>query len=96
MITLANSPVSSVLLWVAVLIALLLVGTIGVFALRRSILADRGGSPDHGGLMEQMRRMVDRGEMTQDEFDLARRTIVEKARADRADRDAGAVRRVDR
>lgn len=81
---LANSPVSSVLLWVAVLIALLLAGALGVFALRRSILGDRGGAADHGGLMEQMRRMVDRGEMTQDEFDLARRTIVQKAGADRS------------
>lgn len=93
MVVLANSPVSSVLLWVAVLIALLLAGAMGVFALRRSILADRGGKPDHGGLMDQMRRMVERGEMTQDEFDLARRTIVEKARADRS---AGTQRHTDR
>jgi hypothetical protein len=90
---LANTPVSSVLFWVAVLIALLLAGAMGVFALRRSILGDRGGVPDHGGLMEQMRRMVDRGEMTQEEFDLARRTIVEKARAQRPD---AAERRPDR
>lgn len=96
MVVLANSPVSSVLLWVVVLIALVLAGAIGVFALRRSILGDRGSGADHGGLMEQMRRMVERGEMTQDEFDLARRTIVEKARADRVAADEVPLRRSDR
>lgn len=79
--TIANTPVSSVLLWVGVLIAVILVGSLGVFALRRSVLGDAPASGDDAGLMDQMRRMVERGEMTQDEYDKARRTIVEKARA---------------
>lgn len=83
MTVLANTPVTSVLLWVGVLIAVILVGSLGVFALRRSVLGDAAPGGDDAGLMERMRRMVERGEMTQDEYDAARRSIVEKARAGR-------------
>jgi uncharacterized membrane protein len=81
--TLANSPVSSILVWVIVLIGLLLAGTLLVFRLRRSMLANDAQGPDHAGLMDQMRRMVDQGQMTQEEFDKARRAIVERAAAKR-------------
>lgn len=80
MTVLANTPVLSVLLWVGVLIAVILVGSLGVFALRRSVLGDPSTGADDAGLMDRMRRMVEGGEMTQDEYDRARRAIVEKAR----------------
>jgi uncharacterized membrane protein len=83
MATLANTAASSIVIWAIVLIAAVLVGALGVFALRRSMFSDHSPHTDHAGLMEQMRRMVDRGEMTQDEYDQARRTIVEKAKAAR-------------
>lgn len=79
--TLANTPVTSILLWVVILIAVLLVGAIGIFALRRSMFSDQTHKADNAGLMEQMRRMVERGEMTQAEFDQARRAIIDKAKA---------------
>lgn len=83
MLTLANSPVTSVLFWAGVLIVLVLAGAIGIFAMRRSVLGGRGGVPDNAGMMEQMRRMVKKGEMTQDEYDRARRAIVERAKSPR-------------
>lgn len=79
--TLASTPVTAILLWVVILIAVLLVGAIGIAALRRSMFSDHTHQPDNAGLMEQMRRMVERGEMTQAEYDQARRAIIEKAKA---------------
>lgn len=83
MATLANTAMSGILIWVVVLIIAVLVGALGIFALRRSMFSDHTTQADNAGLMEQMRRMVDRGEMTQAEYDQARRTIVEKAKAAR-------------
>lgn len=84
MFTLANSPVTSVLFWAGVLIVLVLVGAIVIFAMRRSVLGDRGAGPDNSGMMEQMRRMVEKGEMTQEEYDRARRAIVQRAKRPRS------------
>lgn len=84
MLTLANSPVTSVLLWVGVLMVLVLVGAVAIFAFRRSVLADRGAGADNAGMLEQMRRMVEKGEMTQEEFDQARRAIVQRAKEPRS------------
>lgn len=83
MATLANSPVSGIVIWAVILIGVALVGALGIFALRRSMFSDQTAQPDNAGLMEQMRRMVERGEMTQAEYEQARRAIVEKARAAR-------------
>lgn len=84
---LAATPTSGVLLWVGVLIVLAMVGGLVMVLVRRSML---GEPPDSGdaGLMEQLRGMVERGEMTQDEYDLARRKIVERAKAGMAAKDA--------
>ena len=79
--TLANTPAAAILLWVVILIAVVLLGAIGIFALRRSMFSDPSRKADDAGLMEEMRRMVQRGEMTQDEYDQARRAIIEKAKA---------------
>ncbi len=78
-VLLANTPIGSVLLWVGVLIVFVLLGALVIFALRRSVLGERPGSGDDAGMLEQMRRMVERGEMSQDEYDRTRRAIVEKA-----------------
>lgn len=90
-LTLANSPVVDTLIWVVVLIALILVGSLGVFALRRSILGDPAQRTDNAGMLEQLRRMVERGEMSQAEYDQARRAIIQKASETKAsgDPDAG-------
>ncbi len=83
MATLANTAVGSILLWVVVLIAVVLVGAIGIFALRRSMFSDLSSHADNAGLLEQMRAMVERGEMTQAEYDQARHAMVEKAKTAR-------------
>lgn len=83
MATLANTAASSIVIWAIVLIAAVLVGAVGIFALRRSMFSDQITQADNAGLIEQMRRMVARGEMTQAEYDQAKRAIVEKAKAAR-------------
>lgn len=81
MVTLANTPTTSILFWVVILIAVVLVGAVGIFALRRSMFSDPSTLTDNSGLLEQMRAMVERGEMSQAEYDQAKRALVEKAKA---------------
>lgn len=84
--TLAMSPTTSILLWAGALIVLAMIGGFVIMVFRRRALG-RDEARNDAGLMEQLRGMVDRGEMTQAEFDQARRKIVERAAADRPPRD---------
>lgn len=84
-ITLAMSPTASILLWAGVLIVLAMIGGFVIMLLRRRLLG-RDETASDVGLMDQLRGMVERGEMTREEFDLARRKIVERAAADRPSR----------
>jgi uncharacterized membrane protein SpoIIM required for sporulation len=80
--TLAMSPTTTILLWAGILIVLAMLGGFAITVVRRNMLGDHTPN-DAGSMMEQMRKMVDRGQMTQQEFDLARRKIVERAKQSR-------------
>jgi len=80
--TLALSPTTGVLLWAGVLIVVAMIGGIVIVVFRRRMLSNDSGTSD-ATLMEQLRGMVERGEMTPEEFDRARRKIIERASADR-------------
>lgn len=82
---LAATSTTSVLIWVGALIVIAMVGGLVMLAVRRRMFSEPDAGAD-AGLMEQLRRMVERGEMTQDEYDLARRKIVERARGNPAHR----------
>lgn len=79
-LTLGAGDVGQILLWAGVLIVVAMVGGVVMMAVRRSMLSDTPGSGD-GGLLDQMRRMVSDGRMTQEEFDQARRKMAERAKA---------------
>lgn len=68
------------LFWIGVLIAAVLVASVGVLLLRRRLFSrggDAGGDP--GSILESMRAMRDRGEMSAEEFERARAALVRRA-----------------
>lgn len=79
------SNTTGVLLWAGVLIVVAMVGGVVIAMVRRNMLGEPDAGDD-GSMLDQMRRMVDRGEMSQQEFDLARRKIIERAQAARESR----------
>src|SRR5947207_1776517 len=65
---------SSIFVWVAVLIAVIMVGGLLLMWLRRRMFM--GESMDQaGGLMESLRKMRDTGQMSQEEYDAARKAM---------------------
>ena len=75
-----RSSSTDVLLWVGVLIVVTLAGAIVILAIRRRTLA-APRTPDAGSVMEELRGMRDRGQMTQTEFDAAIAAMKARLRA---------------
>lgn len=65
-----KSSSTDVLLWVGVLIVVTLAGAVLILAIRRRTLAGPR-TPDAGSMMDELRAMRDRGQMTPEEFDAA-------------------------
>ncbi len=82
----ASRGVGEVLLWVGVGIVLLVAFGYAILRLRRWLFTET--LDPHAGqtLMEDLRGMRDRGEITEDEFHRIRQTMIAKAKAD-ADRE---------
>lgn len=77
-----------VLFWVAILLGVVLSGSLVILKLRKRVFASPDIENDPGTLMEQMRRMEKRGEISSEEFDRVRRKLVEKAAGEmRSDRE---------
>ena len=76
------SPVP-VLISVLVLIGVLIGATLIVLALRRRLLRKDDASAAPGGMFEELREMHRRGEISGDEYERLRRTIVERVRRGR-------------
>lgn len=72
----------SIIGWVAALIALTLILGWAILKIRRAMLPQKHARDTGGGLMEDLRRMLREGKLTQDEFDAARRKLSESMRAD--------------
>jgi len=70
---------TDVLFWAAILIGAVLSGSFLILSLRKKVFASPDVESDPGTLMEQMRRMEKRGEISKEEFDRVRRKLVEKA-----------------
>lgn len=79
---------TDVLFWAAILIGAVLSGSFLILSLRKKVFASSPVEDDPGTLMEQMRRMEKRGEISTEEFNRVRRKLVEKAAGEkRPDRD---------
>lgn len=74
----AARPPTDIIVWVIALILLLLAGAMGIMMMRRALF-----SPDKGagetGLMDSLRAMRDRGQISEAEYDAMRKSMVRKA-----------------
>jgi hypothetical protein len=68
----------SAVMWVGVLIVVAVVGGLAILYLRRRVLAEAGDADAQGGLMESLRAMRDSGEISQQEFDAARSSMLRR------------------
>ncbi len=64
--------------WVIVLIVLVLVAFALVYFVHKKLFSEKADAVDHEGLMETMRKMKARGEMSPEEFDQAKRALQRK------------------
>ena len=72
-------PSNQVLFYVGLLLLVLLAGAVAVFLLRRKLLGAESSVDTTTGLMESMRQLRDSGQMTQAEYDAARKTMAQRA-----------------
>lgn len=68
-----------VLFWVAILLGVTISGSLVILSMRKRLFAPQRDTDDPGTLMEQMRVMERRGEITKEEFDRVRRRLVDQA-----------------
>jgi len=88
---LAQAATNDVLFWVALLLGAVLAASVAILALRKSLFAPEAKAEDPGSLMDQVRAMRERGEISEAEYDQVRRKLVAKA-ASRPSEKGGAVR----
>ncbi|MFG0327138.1 MAG: SHOCT domain-containing protein [Phycisphaerales bacterium JB037] len=67
-----------VLIWSAVLIVLVTVGGLVLLAIRRRLFGSHESTHDAGLVMEELRRMRDRGEISDEEFRATRSAMIER------------------
>jgi hypothetical protein len=70
----------SAVLWVGVLIVVAVVGGLAILYIRRRVLAEASDADAQGGLMESLRAMRDSGEISQQEFDAARSSMLRRVK----------------
>jgi len=74
-------PTTQILFWVFLLIVLIVLGGLVVIALRRTLLTKDSRIGHESGLMDEMRGLHARGELTTEEYDLIRKRLAAKAAA---------------
>ncbi|GIW74341.1 MAG: hypothetical protein KatS3mg103_0863 [Phycisphaerales bacterium] len=80
-----QASTASVLLWVGILIAVVVAATLILLAIRGRLGRAHHTLHDAQPLtLQGMREMVRNGQMTQDEYDLVRETIIARAKAAKA------------
>lgn len=67
--------------WLGLLIVVTVVGGLVVLALRKRMLAKASPAADEASLMDSLRAMRDRGEMTSEEFEATRRAMIERMKS---------------
>lgn len=77
-----------IVLLVCVMIAALLVLTVAILLIRKHTLRPDPPSVVPGSFLEELRRMRDSGAISPIEYDMARRSLAAKIRADRAEKDS--------
>lgn len=68
----------SYLAWVGAFIVVVVLAGVALLVYRRRVLADEHESERQRGLLDDLRAMRDRGAISQDEYDAARRSIASR------------------
>lgn len=68
-----------VLFWVALLLGATISGSLVILSMRKRLFAPHQDTDDPGTMMENLRAMERRGEISKEEFDRVRRRLVEQA-----------------
>jgi len=76
----SGSDVGRILMWVGILIVIVVVGTIVLMTVRKRIMMGSAQGREGFSTMEDMRAMVARGEMTQEEYEKVRKAMIAKMR----------------
>ncbi|MEM0984377.1 MAG: SHOCT domain-containing protein [Planctomycetota bacterium] len=73
-----GNPVD-VLIWVGALIVLVILGGVGIMVLKQRLFAEPSASEESVGLMEELRRAHQRGELTDEQYKAARGKLLARA-----------------
>jgi hypothetical protein len=71
-----RSDTGGVFLWVAILIAVILVGFVLLMWLKRRIFSADAAQEQSGGLMDSLRQMRDSGQISKEEYDATRKAMI--------------------
>lgn len=77
----ATKALAPALLWLGGLIVVVVVAGLVVLKVRSMILARESGAANQEGLLIGLRRMRERGEISQEEYDTARKSMAARAAA---------------
>jgi uncharacterized membrane protein len=75
-----QGDIGQFLIWVGALIVAVVIGTIVLLVIRRKLGQQTAEDPGGFTTMEDMRAMVDRGEMTREEYEKVREAMIAKIR----------------
>ena len=88
--TRGGSPdLTPLFMWIGIAVVILVIAGVGLMFLRRRVLGQNDQQAE-AGLMEDLRAMRDRGEISEEEYRSIRATMVERARQSVSNDDAPA------
>ena len=76
----SGGDTGSFLMWIGILIVVVIVGTVVLLTVRKRMTAAEAQDRAGFSTMEEMRAMVARGEMTQEEYEQVRKAMIDKIR----------------
>jgi len=76
----SSGNTGQLLIWIGALVVAVVIGTVVLLMVRRNMVNNRGEESDGFATMEDMRAMVDRGEMSKEEYEQVREAMIAKVR----------------
>lgn len=78
--TQGSGSIGQPLMWVGIMIVVVVIGTIVLMAVRRRMIGQRVEISATFGTMEDMRAMVARGDMSQEEYEQVRKAMIARVK----------------
>ncbi len=77
-----SGDTGQLLVWIGALIVAVVIGTVALLMIRRRMVGQRLEDRHAFSTMEEMRAMVDRGEMSQEEYEQVRKAMIARVKAE--------------